>query len=547
MTNQEIAKTFQTLGRIMELHGENPYKVRSYQNAYRNLRSLETPLESMTDEAIGQLKGVGKAIGAKIRELLDTGKLQTLEKYRAKTPAGIEEMLQVKGFGPKKIRTVWKELGVENVGELLYACNENRLVELKGFGQKTQEDLRQKLEYYLKSKGKFHFAALEEAGEEVRRDLAARFPTAKISFAGKYRRRCSVLSEIELLVAGGGEASDLLGSRLKLRNDRGNELEAETREGLPVRLRRCAPAAFGGALFFHTGSADFLEAFPNVELEAIEEEMGVFAQAGMPFIEPELREDEWIVERARREALPDLITVDDIKGVVHAHSHYSDGINSLREMAAAARDQGYGYLAISDHSRSAFYANGLSPERVIEQMEEVDALNREMAPFRIFKGIESDILNDGALDYEAEVLERFEFVIASVHSNLRMDEERATRRLIRAVENPHTKILGHPTGRLLLSREGYPLDHYRLIDACAANGVAIELNANPFRLDLDWRWIPYALEKQVKIAVNPDAHSIAGIGDIRYGVYAGRKGGLDRDNCLNALNAQELARYWSLD
>jgi len=269
----------------------------------------------------------------------------------------------------------------------------------------------------------------------------------------------------------------------------------------------------------------------------------VFDKAGLPFIEPELRETGAIIETAKLHRLPKLVTVEDILGVVHAHTLYSDGVNTIAEMAHYAQERGYAYLTITDHSKSAFYANGLKEERLREQWKEIDAINAGLfSGFRIFKGIESDILSDGSLDYPDEVLREFDLVIASVHSNLKMDEARATERLIKAVENPFTTILGHPTGRLLLSREGYPIDHKKVIDACAANKVAIELNANPYRLDLDWTWIPYAVSKGVVVSINPDAHSCHGIDDIRYGVLAARKGGLEPTQCLNTMSAEA---FWS--
>jgi len=553
MTNKEIASTFQFLGQIMELHGENPYKIRSYQNAYMTLRKLDRPLAEMSDEEIGGIKGVGKAIGGKIRELLDTGKMATLERYRAQTPPGVQEMLQIKGFGPKKIRVLWKELGAETIGELLYAVNENRLIELKGFGKKTQDDLKTKLDYYQRSRNKFHYASLEAEAELVLEGIARLLPRARLSLAGPLRRRVNVLEAIEVLV--GSEASidglfegGLLTSAQQ--EDSGDGLtcwRARSEKDLPVLLRQCPPEVFGSTLFRYTAADDFREAFvnayPAVSAEPLAEESEVFARAGLPFIAPELREQAWALDLARENRLPQLLEESEIKGVLHAHSTDSDGLDSLREMAIYTRDQGYAYLGITDHSRSAFYANGLSPERLLRQFEEIEALNAELAPFQIFKGIESDILNDGSLDYEEELLRQFDFIIASVHSNLRMDEEKATRRLITAVENPYTSMLGHPTGRLLLSRPGYPIDHRRVIDACAANGVAIEINANPYRLDLDWSWIPYALEKGVLIAVNPDAHSREGIHDIHYGVLSARKGGLEREQCLNCLDTEEFARW----
>ncbi|MCB0632768.1 MAG: DNA polymerase/3'-5' exonuclease PolX [Lewinella sp.] len=548
MTNKEIAKTFQFLGNIMELHGENPYKIRSYQNAYINLRKLDRPLAEMSDEEIEALKGVGKAISGKIRELLDDGKMATLEKYRDMTPEGVQEMLHIKGFGPKKIRTIWKDLDVETIGELLYAVNENRLIELKGFGKKTQDQLKEQLEYYQRSKDQFHFAALEAPANAFIGQLRELLPRTKISFCSAFRRGCNILKKVEILIGWEGDPSTLFQS-LYLENIQpvNNGFEATTTEGLPLCIYQCAPEDYGSKLFRYTAGEDFMqafiEAFPAVDFRHLSVEQAVFDKAGIPYIDPALREEAWSLELARADKLPLLIEETDVKGVIHSHTNWSDGLHTLREMAEYARDQGYAYIGISDHSKSAFYANGLQPERVLSQMAEIDALNQELAPFRIFKSIESDILNDGSLDYPEDILQQFDFVIASVHSNLRMDEEKATQRLITAIENPYTTILGHPTGRLLLSRQGYPIDHKAVIDACAANGVAIELNANPYRLDLDWSWIPYALEKGVLVSINPDAHSREGIHDIHYGVISARKGGLSAKHCLNARPVEEFAAF----
>ncbi len=550
MTNKAIAQAFQELGDIMELHGENPFKIRSYQNAYITLRKLDSPLSEMSDEEIAAIKGVGSAIAGKIRELLDTGRMTTLEKYRAMTPEGVQEMLHISGFGPKKVLAVWKDLGVETVGELLYAVNENRLIELKGFGQKTQEDLKGKLEYYQRSKGSFHYATLEKAALALVDKLRAVFPGVPVELCGEMRRCAITPSRIEILAGADIETARLLdAANLQPREAQGEGIHASTQEEYPVTFYTCDMRDFGSRLFRYTGAADFIEAFvqrfPGIDFKGLADEKLVFERAGLPFIAPEMREGAYALDLTVQGRLPDLLRESDIKGVVHAHSTYSDGLHSLRDMALEARALGYGYLVITDHSKSAFYANGLQPERVIQQWAEIDQLNAELAPFRIFKSIESDILNDGSLDYEADILSGFDCVIASVHSNLRMDEDKATQRLITAIENPYTTILGHPTGRLLLSRKGYPIDHRRVIDACAANRVAIEINANPYRLDLDWQWIPYALEKGVKLCINPDARSKAGIRDIHYGVCAARKGGLSAAECLNTLDAEGFLAYCS--
>lgn len=554
MTNTEIAKTFQLLAKVMELHGENTFKIRSYNNAYRTLRKLPEPLSDMTAQEIGQIDGVGKAISAKIQELLETGKMQTLQKYLDQTPEGVVDMLNISGFGPKKVYTVWQELGIETMGELRYAINENRLLDLKGFGPKTQEDLRQKLEYYLRSRHQFHYASLEAEAEELLDYLQGQLPEARLALTGAIRRQTPVLRQIDLLLDRkpsddlfqAGEADHHFGLA-KIQEEEDGVIRAKTSRGFPVCLHWAEPARLGTALFQTTGHPDFLaafsKAFPGVEVEGQTEEAAIFAAAGMAPVDPGLRESEWGLQWAQNNDPHDLVTESDIRGVVHSHSTYSDGLNSLQEMAEYSKAQGYAYLVITDHSQSAFYANGLKPDRVREQMAEIDQLNRALAPFRIFKGIESDILSDGSLDYDPDVLSEFEVVIASVHANLRMDEARATQRLIRAIENPKTTMLGHPTGRLLLSRKGYPIDHRRVIDACADNGVCIELNANPYRLDLDWTWIPYALEKGVLISINPDAHSTEGIHDIHYGVLAARKGGLTRSQTLNAKSLEAFTNW----
>jgi DNA polymerase (family X) len=550
MTNKEIARRFSDLAAIMELHNENPFKIRSYANAYITLRKLDTPLVDMPRSEMDAIKGVGKAIGDKIQELLQTGDMQTFRKYADETPAGVVDMLSIKGFGPKKIQAVWKELGIETVGELLYACNENRLIELHGFGKKTQDEIRKNAEYYLRSRHKIHWATADEMATATENYLKEKLPTAKIARAGELRRLMPTVERLDFLIALDGElpAQIFDNEHLTLIDAKGNSFLAKNEEGFAVQIFTCLPDEFGSKLFKYSGSRPFLEAFlksmealhpdsigaEGVDFKNISDEKALFDKAKLPFIAPELRENGEILSLAAADKLPNLINLGDIKGVIHTHTTYSDGLHSIEDMAKTAQRLGYQYIGITDHSKAAFYANGLKEDRILEQWAEIDALNGQFFNFKILKGIECDILNDGAMDYNAEILRGFDFVIASVHSNLKMNEEKATARLIKAVENQYVTILGHPTGRLLLSREGYPIDHEKVIDACAANGVSIELNAHPWRLDVDWTWIPRARERGVLISVNPDAHSTAGINDIRYGIMAARKGGLDAAGCLNA-------------
>lgn len=556
MTNQEIARSFQLLGKLMELHGDNPFKIRSYSNAYMKLRKLERPLAEMSTEEIGALPGVGSAITGKIEELTTSGRMATLDKWLEKTPAGIVDMLSISGFGPKKVKAVWKGLGVESIGELLYAVNENRLVELKGFGAKTQADLKKKLEFAQRSSGQYHYRTLEQIAKQLFATLKQTLGNElRCEASGHLRRRMPTLTSIELLTDLDTSQINQLES-LENVNSEGTLTRAVYQE-IPVVFYHANTENWGTTQFVRTGSETFLQQLledndyrsSNAEdaiakLPQLSTETAVFDALSLPFIVPELRESEWAVNLAKNNALPELVTEQDIRGVVHSHTTYSDGINTLKEMAEASRDAGYDYILITDHSKSAFYANGLKEDRLQEQWAEIDALNQELAPFRILKGIESDILNDGSLDYADEVLSNFDLVIASVHSNLRMDKEKATERLLTAIRNPYTNILGHPTGRLLLSREGYLIDHAAIIDACAEHHVCIELNAHPWRLDLDWSWIPYAIEKGVPISINPDAHSVGGIHDIRYGVLAARKGGLTKEMCLNTKNATDFLSWF---
>jgi DNA polymerase (family 10) len=537
MTNPDIARQFNELAKLMELHKDNPFKIRSYSNAYNKLRKMDQPLAGMEEAELQKLEGIGKAIAAKIHELSTTGKMETLQKWRDQTPEGIQEMLKIRGFGPKKVKAVWDGLGVTTVGQLLYAINENRLVELKGFGAKTQESLREKLEFHQRNLGQYHFRTLDKVADVLLEQLTKSFPEETFVRTGALRRACPTLPHLALLTTlAPAAAAETPGLENTVA---GEEKTVATFDDFPIVLHHCTAENLGSKQFRHTGAPEFLQAFvaafPGVDFTGLATEAEVFALANCDVIAPEMREQAYVIDLAKNGKLPVLIEEKDIRGVVHSHSTWSDGIHSVRQMAEAARDKGYEYIVMSDHSQSAFYANGLKEDRVREQWLEIDALNKELAPFRIFKSIESDILSDGSLDYPEEVLTGFDLVIASIHSNLNMDQEKATARLVAAIANPFTTILGHPTGRLLLSRAGYPIDHKRVIDACAEHGVAIELNANPYRLDLDWTWIPYAIEKGVKVSINPDAHSMGGIDDIRYGVLAARKGGLTAKNSWNSV------------
>jgi len=537
MTNKEIARSFSRLGKIMELHDENPFKIRSYSNAYITIRKIEKPLTETTPEEMAEYKGIGKAIVEKIQELIETGTLQAYKRYVNMTPAGIIEMLDIKGFGPKKIKTIWNQLEIVSIGELLYACNENRLVELKGFGYKTQEALRQQLEYFVSSKGKYHYGSLADEAHDLQTELLEAFPMAESSLCGAIRRLMPEVEAIELMTT--ANTDDIIAKVEELTVEDGVMMY----KGYPCHIYQVEEEKYGKLLFEQSASEEFLEAVGEVDPAYSEDE--IFENLGLAYVPAEYRESGIAYEQARVDQLPELITNEDLRGVIHNHSTYSDGLHSLEQMADYTYSQGYEYLVMSDHSKAAFYANGLKEDRCIQQMEEIDELNKKYDNFKIYKSIECDILNDGSLDYDDDFLREFDLIIASVHSNLRMDEAKANARLVKAIEHPSTHILGHPTGRLLLSREGYPIDHQLIIDACVANNVVIELNANPLRLDLDWTWIPYLLERGGMISINPDAHHKEQIHYMKYGVAVARKAGLTVDGCLNTMDLDQFDSWVS--
>ena len=540
MDNNTIANDFSMLAKLMEIHGENSFKIKSYSNAAFVIEKLPVELSTLPKEKIFSIKGIGDAIGKKIINQLETGSLKLLDEFLLKTPAGILEMLRIKGIGPKKIATIWKELDIENIGELLYACNENRLLLFKGFGAKTQQNIKEAIEFFQKNMGSYQYASIEPYALAFHKELQDTFPGFLCMPAGIFRRNMPIIDQLEWVVTiPEDELTDFFtenGYRIVLHTDSGIHFKGE--ENVLLIFYFSNRDNFYATLFRHSCSAVFLNAWlKKFSLKEIfPDEESIFSKEGIAYIPPFLRETEMILQNAIDGQLPRPIETTDVKAVIHSHSKWSDGMNSIEEMAVAAKEKGYEYLVISDHSKSAFYANGLDEKRIMAQHEEIDALNKKFFPFKIFKSIESDILNDGRLDYPDHVLQTFDLVIASVHSNLKMTEEKAMARLLAAIENPYTTILGHMTGRLLLSRQGYPVNHEIIIEACAKHQVVVELNAHPKRLDIDWEWLPYCLQQNVLISIDPDAHSITGFDDIRYGVLAAQKGGLTKDQNLSSFS-----------
>ncbi len=552
LDNYAIADNFALISKLMDIQGDNSFKAKSFSSAAFTVEKLPIQLQVTAPEEISKIKGIGDSIGKAIQEMLTTGKFSALEAYLLKTPPGILEMLKIKGLGPKKIATIWKELEAETLGELLYACNENRLTLLKGFGQKTQDAVKQSIEFYFSNQGRYLYAQAEALALSLEKELQQLLAPAAVSLTGQFRRNENIIDEIELAVALPAPAlQEKLGQLATLTQLTGTDdsLLWQHEQHIKVRVYPASAENFGKTLFSTTATAAFHEHFNSIydvnNAPANAAEADIFSLAGMDYIEPCLWNSSSNIDLALKKQLPNLITHKDIKGIIHSHSTWSDGEHTLQQMAMKAKEQGFEYLVISDHSRSAFYANGLSIERIQAQHAEIDELNKQLAPFRIFKSVEADILNDGNLDYPDEILATFDLVIASVHSNLKMSEEKAMARLLKAIENPYTTILGHMTGRLLLSRNGYPVNHQQIIDACAANNVVIEINAHPRRLDIHWEWIPYALSKNVLLSIDPDAHSTDGFRDIYYGTLAARKGGLTAAHNLSSFSAAELETFIS--
>jgi DNA polymerase (family X) len=514
MNSKEVASFLKLLAQLMELNDENKFKISSYQNASFQLSKLNTDISNLSAVEIAQIKGVGNSISLQIVEFIEKGTTEYLNSLVKNIPKGVLAILQIKGLGPSKVKSLWKEHQIENIGELLQACEENRLIQWKGFGEKTQEEIKKNIQYIQSSVGKYHYAALETLANEVLIKLKEKFGDL-VALTSDFRRKNEIISQIDYVVGTTNPEDIVLDSPI------------------PIQLHFCLPSEFIKKLFATTCTEEHLQIVGHLKEEYSSEEE-IYTSKNLHYVIPEMREG-MFEKKGITDGFGEIISHEHILGSIHNHTNWSDGRNTLEEMVEACKNLGYSYFGISDHSKSAFYANGLDEKRILQQWNEINSFNLKSVDFKVFKGIESDILMDGSLDYSAEILKEFDFVVASVHANLKMEESKANERLIKAIENPYTTMLGHPTGRLLLSRNGYPINHKKIIDACAQNKVAIELNANPLRLDIDWRWLPYAMEKNVMISINPDAHNTFGLQHVKYGVNVARKAGLLKKYVVNAL------------
>ncbi len=568
MDKKQIAAILKEMAVLMEIRGDNPFKVRAHENAARILEGLNADIKDVVESGeITKIKGIGKGTADKITTLLNEGKLNEYDELKAAIPAGLLEMSKISGMGAKKIKAVWDELGITSIGELEKAAKADKLSGMKGFGGKTQEKILQNIELLKKFQDRHRLPTALEAGQLLLDALKDLPGIIRCEVAGSLRRWKETIKDVDLVVsAADADRAAIMGHFTTLPavqtiNAKGDTKSSVVLEnGISADLRIVADEQFPYILHHSTGSKEHNVAmrqhaikrgmkisewgvFKDEENIPCKDEAEIFRNLGMVYITPELRENYGEIDAALENRLPELIEMSDIKGMIHAHSTWSDGVHSIEEMARACQESGYEYLAISDHSKAAAYANGLSEERIKQQHAEVDDLNAKLKGFRVLKGIECDILRGGELDYTDEVLATFDLVIASIHSSFNMTEAEGTQRIINAMENPYVTILGHPTGRLLLKRDGYPINHHAVIDAAAELGVCIEINANPRRLDLDWRYCQYAKEKGVKIAINPDAHRIAGLEDMKYGLGIARKGWLTKADILNTYSVEDVLAF----
>jgi DNA polymerase (family X) len=575
MDNRFVAGILGQIAVYSELADENPFKVRAYQGVARVVEKLGQPVEELRGaDRLREIKGVGAGMEELIREIVDTGSSRLLDGLKARFPAGVAELLALPGLGPKKVKALWEKLAIQSAGELEYACRENRLLALEGFGEKTQANILKAIEYRKTTQSHRLYSDALLIGAELERLARGSGLFSSVETAGSLRRGKTTFKDIDLLlIPRAGAAAEEIRAALTALADlspdgpavigAGDTKVSIRREGLQVDFRFVPEESHAPALQHFTGSREH-----NTQLRSrararglkmseygvfdadggrmpTADEPAVYAAVGLPWIPPELREGDGEIEAAEAGRLPALVEAGDLRGVIHVHSSASDGTRTVEEMARECRGRGYSWLCLSDHSRSAGYAGGLSVDRLLAQVEEIRGLNAALAPFRIFAGVESDILSDGGLDYPDDVLDRLDFVIGSVHSRLSMDRETATTRLTAAAANPRLTILGHPSGRLLLSREGYAWDERTVLDALAARGAALEHNCNPVRLDPDWDVLKRAAARGIPVALSPDAHDPEGISDLRFGVAMARKAWLTKRDVLNCRSVEEMDAWLS--
>lgn len=575
MTKEEIAHVLERIATLLELKNENPFKIRAYTNAARAIETFGGNVTDFQDEeALSKIPGIGKGIAVKIKELAATGSLKYLEELSGEFPSGILELFSLPGLGAKKIKALHDKLQISSIEQLQKACETGRVAELPGFGETTQQKLCDIIAKRAAHAGSFQFGQIAPEAETLRSDLAAHGSAVQVDLAGSYRRRKEIVHDLDLLVAtkNPGDITKLFVSHPLVESiiaQGPTKSSVRLRSGVQCDVRVVSTTEYPFALAYFTGNKEHnielrrralqrgwtLNEYrlaplpvdpkakkkkPIKKIPKVHDEAGVYRAVDLDFIPPELRENCGEFEAAENHSLPKLIEKENLRGTFHCHTTASDGHNSLEEMAAAAQELGLEYLGIADHSRSSIQAHGLDEAKLRFQIASIRTLNNTLRGFRLFAGVECDILRDGSLDFPDEVLAELDYVVASVHSVFNLSEVEMTRRVIRAMENPFVTVLAHPTGRLLLKRDPYPIDIPQVLDAAARTGTWIELNAAPKRLDLDWRWWPLAKQKGVKCVINPDAHRTERLRDLWFGIGIARKGWLTKADVMNCLPLAEI-------
>jgi len=563
MDNSKIVGALIEMADGLEFLDDNPFKIRAYRKAAQSLASLDISISDLVETGeVSRIEGVGKAIAEKIEAWVRRGDFSALERIRAQVPSGMDELIKVPGLGAKRLRMLKDQLGIDTIDDLLDACRQGRLSEIKGFSQKGISRLTGSIEQVLCYRGKYLMNVSLDHARDIKDRLMA--SGLNVELTGECRRTLEVITGVEMLVQKALQSQELIRGCLgdtSVETDSHTIMLPSNDKKPPVFCRIVGREDLPLAQFFSTGSKRHIDRMKNIARDrgifldetgirtedgdmTVKNEKEIYGVLGLPHIPPEIREEEAEIYYSRDYVIPTLLEKDDISGTLHNHTTYSDGNALLPELVKKARDMGYSWIGISDHSRSAYYAGGMGIDDVKRQFKEIDELNRVMEGITIFKGIESDILKDGSLDYPDEVLSGFDFVIASIHSHMDMGVSEMTQRIIRALRNPFTTILGHPSGRLLLSRQPYDVDMVTVLKEALHNKVIVELNANPMRLDIDWRYIPGFVSDGGIIAIGTDAHSLSGLLDMEYGVMIARKGLTTADNCLNTFDVDRLRRLF---
>ncbi len=572
MSRDDLAEVLEEIALLLELKDENPFKVRAYRNGADVVRNFDGDIVQLAkDNELKGIKGIGDALQDKLHELASTGTLDFHQNLRSEFPEGLFDLFDLQGLGPKKVKTLHKKLGVGSLDDLKQACDDGKVAELAGFGKKTQDKILDSIRQKESFAGRFLLGDVTPTVNEILELLRMHPEVSRVAVAGSYRRAKETVHDIDFLVST-KESKLVCEDFTTIPNIDSiiacgdTKASVRLKTGLLCDLRAVSDKEFPYALMYFTGSKEHNVAIRSLARkqglslneygftpledsdakapENVYEERDIYQALGLNYIDPELREDRGEIDVARDGKLPRLLELENLRGTFHNHTTASDGSNTLEEMADEAMELGMQYLGIADHSKVMTIANGLSEERLLQQIEEIAKLNKSFTNFRLFAGNEVDILKDGSLDYEDELLDKLDYTVASVHSSFSMTEKDMTQRICKAMENEHVTMLGHATGRLLLQRDGYSIDHSTIIDCAAETNTIIELNANPWRLDMDWRWWKRARDKGVLCSINPDAHSTQGLHYLGIGTRLARKGWLRKEDVFNTRSVNDVTKFF---